>query len=116
MDTTGALFGDADQSKGIVAANIQHNPGAPGPTVTGNGVYCIGGLPFKPTSAMVAPDSAGDIDTNTIASVAIQRGDPPVNLGNCDADHQQARISMTAVSDTVAPTLTEHRFFIWFEK
>jgi hypothetical protein len=106
------LFGTPEQSKGITAAMIQHDPGAATATTTGPGVYCFGGLGFTPKSAMVSPDSAGDLDTNVIASVAIQRG---ANLGNCNADHQQARVSLTLVNDTAAPVLTDHRFFIWFE-
>ena len=91
------------QNKNIVASSIQH---------ASAGVYCFGGLPFAVASAMVSPDSAGDITTNTIASVAIQRG---ITLGTCDANHQQARVSMVAVSNATAPTLTDHRFQVWFE-
>ena len=91
------------QNKNIVASSIQH---------ASAGVYCFGGLPFAVASAMVSPDSAGDITTNTIASVAIQRG---ITLGTCDANHQQARVSMVAVSNAAAPTLTDHRFQVWFE-
>ena len=91
------------QNKNIVASTIQH--AAPG-------VYCFGGLSFAVASAMVSPDSAGNIITNTIASVAIQRG---ITLGTCDANHQQARVSMVAVSNAAVPALTDHRFQIWFE-
>ena len=94
------------QSKNVVAGNIEHD------ATTGAGVYCFGGLPFAVASAMVSPDSAGDITTNEIASVAIQRG---ITLGNCDASHQQARVSMVLVSNAVAPTPTDHRFQVWFE-
>src|SRR5262245_2910476 len=80
------------QNKNVVGANIQH-PAA--------GLYCFGGLPFAVASAMVSPDSAGDATTNTIASVAVQRG---ITLNNCDANHQQARVSMVAVSNATAPT------------
>jgi hypothetical protein len=83
-------------------------------TATGPGVYCVGGLPSTPTSAMVSADNAGAMTTtNQIASVAVQRGN---SLGNCDANHQQARVSVLQVSDLVAPTLTDHGFYIWFEK
>ena len=91
------------QNKNIAASSIQH---------AAAGVYCFGGLSFAVASAMVSPDSAGDIITNTIASVAIQRG---ITLGTCDANHQQARVSMVAVSNAAAPALTDHRFQVWFE-
>jgi hypothetical protein len=62
---------------------------------------------------MVSADSAVNSgSTNKIASVAIQRGN---NLDGCNSTHQQARVSMLAVNDTVAPTLTNARFQIWFE-
>jgi len=89
------------QNKNIAASSIQH---------ASAGVYCFGGLPFAVASAMVSPDSAGDITTNTIASVAIQRG---ITLGTCDTNHQQARVSM--VTPGAAPTPTDHRFQVWFE-
>ncbi len=88
------------QNKNIAASSIQH---------ASAGVYCFGGLPFAVASAMVSPDSAGDITTNTIASVAIQRG---ITLGTCDANHQQARVSMVTPA---AATPTDHRFQVWFE-
>jgi hypothetical protein len=94
------------QNKNVVVGNIEHD------ATTGPGVYCFGGLTFAVASAMVSPDSAGDIITNEIASVAIQRG---ITLGSCDAAHQQARVSMVTVSNAVAPALTDHRFQIWFE-
>jgi hypothetical protein len=105
--------GSPPQNKNVVQANIQHDAVA-GSTTTGPGVYCIGGLSFAPRSAMVTPDSAGALGTtNVIASVAVQRGN---TLGNCDAGHQQARVSILAVDQTNAPTLTDHGFYIWFEK
>jgi hypothetical protein len=39
--------------------------------------------------------------------VAVQRG---INLGSCDAQHQQAR-----VTTLVAGKPADHRFQIWFE-
>jgi hypothetical protein len=89
------------QNKVVVAGNIEHD------VTTGAGHYCFGGLPFGVASAMVSPDSAGDIDGNVGASVAVQRGK---TLGNCDAQHQQARV--TAL---VAGAAADHRFQIWFE-
>jgi hypothetical protein len=99
--------GDAGrQNKNVTNANIEHD------ATTGPGVYCFGGLPFAVASAMVSPDSAGDLAAHEIANVAIQRG---ITLSNCDATHQQARVSMVAVSNTAVPALTDHRFQVWFE-
>jgi hypothetical protein len=89
------------QNKNVVPVDVEHD------ATTGAGHYCFGGLPFGVASAMVSPDSAGDIDGNVITSVAIQRG---VNLTDCDAAHQQAR-----VTTLVAGTPKDHRFQIWFE-
>jgi hypothetical protein len=94
------------QNKNVTGANIEHD------ATTGPGVYCFGGLSFGVASAMVSPDSAGDLTSHEIANVAIQRG---ITLSNCDAGHQQARVSMVAVSNAAAPTLTDHRFQVWFE-
>ena len=112
VGSTGILdAGAPPQNKNIVQANVQHDAVA-GATTTGPGVYCFGGLPFTPRTAVVTADSAGAINTtNQIASVAVQRGN---NLGNCDAGHQQARVSMLQVDQTNAPTLTNHGFYIWF--
>jgi hypothetical protein len=99
--------GTPSQQKNVVQANVQHD------VVTGAGVYCFGGLSFTPRSALVTIDSAGAISTsNQIASVAVQRGNA---LANCDATHQQARVSVIHVDQTNAPTLTDHGFVIWFE-
>ncbi len=89
------------QNKGVVPVDVEHD------VTTGEGHYCFGGLPFGVASAMVSPDSAGDINGNVITSVAVQRG---VTLTNCDAQHQQAR-----VTTLVAGTAKDHRFQIWFE-
>ena len=89
------------QNKNVVAGNVEHD------ATTGAGHYCFGGLPFGVASAMVSPDSAGDIDGDVGASVAVQRG---INLGSCDAQHQQAR-----VTTLVAGAPADHRFQIWFE-
>ena len=105
--------GTPSQNENVEQANVQHDAVASS-TTTGSGVYCFGGLPFTPRSAMVTADSAAALaSTNVIASVAVQRGP---NLGNCNAGHQQARVSILAVNDTTAPTLTNHGFYIWFEK
>ena len=77
------------------------------------GVYRFGGLSFGVASAMVSSSTApGTSPHDEIANVAIQRG---ITLSNCDASHQQARVSMVAVSNAAAPTLTDHRFQVWFE-
>lgn len=86
------------QNKNVVQVDVQH-PAA--------GVYCFGGLPFGVASAMVSPDSAGDINGDATATVAVQRG---ITLGECDAGHQQAR-----VTTLVAGAPKDHRFQIWFE-
>ena len=102
------------QNKNVVQANVQHDGGAATATTTGPGVYCFGGLPFTPRSAVVTADSAGAVGTtNMIASVSVQRG---ANLNQCNAGHQQARVSILAVNETTAPTLTNHGFYIWFEE
>jgi hypothetical protein len=90
-----------NQNKNVVAGNVEHD------ATTGAGHYCFGGLPFGVASAMVSPDSAGDINGDVVASVAVQRG---INLGSCDAQHQQARVT-TLVNGLPA----DHRFQIWFE-
>src|SRR4051812_30683001 len=54
IDSTGTLIGGADQSKGVVQANVQHAAGASAAEVAGTGVYCFGGLGFTPKSAHVA--------------------------------------------------------------
>ncbi len=86
------------QNKNVVPVDVQH-PAA--------GIYCFGGLAFGVASAMVSPDSAGKITQDATATVAVQRG---VTLGECDAAHQQAR-----VTTLVAGIATDHRFQIWFE-
>jgi hypothetical protein len=114
VGATGTLdAGTPAQNRNVEQANIQHDAVATA-TTTGPGIYCIGGLPFTPTSAMVTIDSAGAIATsNQIAAVAVLRGN---NLGNCDAAHQQARVSILQVDQTNAPTLVDHGFYVWFEK
>ena len=105
--------GSPPQNENVVQSDVQHEA-AGDATHTGPGIYCFGGLPFAPRSAMVTADSAGaQSSTNFIASVSVQRGN---NLNSCDADHQQARVSMLQVNNTAAPTLADHGFYIWFEK
>jgi hypothetical protein len=121
IDATGALIGGAAESKGIEAANIQHTAGAPAAEVTGDGVYCIGGLAFTPTSATVSTDNTDSLPAvpnltggslNFISTVAVFKGE---DLGRCDATHGQVRIAIEQVNDTAAPTLANHGFFLWLE-
>jgi hypothetical protein len=113
--------GTPEQSKGLVAASVQHQAGAPTDTVTGDGVYCFGGLGFTPRTAVVTLDGADTLPappslaatSNKVVAVAVQRGS---NLSRCDADHQQARVSILQVNDTAAPVLVNHGFVIWFER
>jgi hypothetical protein len=121
IDPAGTLIGGADQSKGVVQANIQHTAGASAAEVAGTGVYCFGGLGFTPKSAHVALDNTDAMpgaptttggSLNFIPSVAINKGE---DLGYCDATHGDARVAIEQVNDTAAPTLANHGFFIWFE-
>jgi hypothetical protein len=108
IGATGTLDpGTPPQNKGVVQENVEHD------ATTGVGVYCFGGLPFTPTSAMVSVDSAMAVTTsNQIAAIAVQRGN---NLNGCDATHQQARVSILQVNNTEVPKLVDHGFYIWFE-
>jgi hypothetical protein len=92
------------QFKGVDATDIQH---------AAVGVYCFGGLDLNISSAVVAMDNAQAAATTTqVASVAIQRG---ANLGGCDADHQQARVSIINVDPALAAAAAQDgRFTIWF--
>jgi hypothetical protein len=99
--------GTPPQNKNVVQANVEHDG------TTGEGIYCFGGLGFTPTSGMVTVDSAMAVLTsNQIAALAIQRGN---ELGSCDANHQQARVSLLRVNDSAPPGLVDHGFYIWFE-
>ncbi len=89
------------QNKNVIGVDVERD------ATTEEGHYCFGGLPFGVASAMVSPDSAGDIDGNVVTSVAVQRG---IKLGNCDSQHQQAR-----VTTLVGGVPKDHRFQIWFE-
>ena len=121
IDGAGTLIGGATQSKGITQAMIQHTAGASGPTVAGTGVYCIGGLGFTPTSVTVATDNTDAMPAapsltggslNFIATAAIFKNE---DLGYCDNEHGQVRVAMQQVTDTAAPTLANHGFFVWLE-
>jgi hypothetical protein len=122
IDATGTLIGGPAQSKGITQAMIQHTAGASASEVAGTGVYCIGGLGFDPTSAVVSTDNTDSMPAapavtggslNFISTVAVFKGE---DLGYCDATHGQARVAIEQVNDAAAPALVNHGFFIWFEK
>ena len=93
------------QVKGIVAANVVKGEAA---AATGN--YCFD-LDFRPSSALVALDNAdaAAANRNLVTSVAIDRGE---DLGDCPADHNDARVRIV---DGNTETATDGRFFIWFE-
>jgi hypothetical protein len=117
----GALLGGAAQNKGITAAMIQKNAGAPATESTGPGVYCIGGLGFTPTSAIVATDNTDSLpdapnvqggSLNFISTVAVFKGE---DFGRCDNAHGQVRIAIERVDQTNPPELVNHGFFLWLE-
>jgi hypothetical protein len=107
---TGAIL-DTSAGKVITAANLQ----TPLPAT---GVYCFGGLPFDPASAMVAPDSAGDANSHVFVSVAVKR--TAATLGVCDADHQQVRVNITQPTTVTGGNVdfaaVNHGFVIWLEQ
>ena len=93
------------QVKGIVAANV-----VKGEAGAATGTYCFD-LAFQPSSALVSLDNAdaGAADRNLVVSVALDRGQ---DLGDCPADHNDARVRIV---DGNNETATDARFFIWFE-
>jgi hypothetical protein len=120
-DGTLELDGGAAAAKGITQSMIQKNAGAPASESTGPGVYCIGGLGFTPTSAMVTSDNSDQWPSvpnvqggilNFIPSTAVFKGE---DLGRCDNAHGQIRVAMERVDQTNPPELVDHGFFIWLE-
>src|SRR4051794_6950631 len=118
IDSVGSLIGGPGQSKGITQAMIQHTAGASAAEVAGTGVYCIGGLDFTPTSAVVSTDNTDAMPAaptttggslNFISTVAVFKGE---DLGYCDTAHGQVRVAIEQVDQTNAPTLANHGFFI----
>jgi hypothetical protein len=95
------------QVKGIDPGDV-----VKGEAAAATGTYCFGELGFPIASALVTLDNAeaGAADRNLVASVAIARG---VNLNDCPATHQQARVRIV---DGNTETATDARFFIWFER
>ena len=95
----------------ITQENVDR-PGAPSP-----GVYCIRGLPFKLSSAMVAPDNVGAsaaADNDVIVSVAVERGN---NINPCDdvAGRPKAQARVVATEADGSPANLDHGFVIWLE-
>jgi hypothetical protein len=122
IDGTGALVGGASQNRGVTAAMIQKDAGAPAADSTGPGVYCFGGLGFAPKSAVVTLDNTDSLpgipnvqggSLNFIASVAVFKGE---DLGRCDATHGDVRVAIERVDQTNPPELVDHGFFIWLQK
>jgi hypothetical protein len=101
-----AVGGFPAQVKGIVAENV-----VKGEAAAATGTYCFD-LPFRPAFAGVTLDNAdaAAANRNLVASVAIDRGE---DLGDCPADHNDARVRMV---DGNTETATDARFFIWFER
>jgi hypothetical protein len=90
--------------------------------VAGTGVYCIGGLDFTPTSAVVTTDNTDAMpgaptttggSLNFISTAAVFKNE---DLGYCDPTHGQVRVAIEQVNDAAAPTLANHGFFLWLEK
>jgi hypothetical protein len=111
----------AGQSRGVDAADIQKDAGAPGGDgqTTGPGVYCFGGLDFTPTSAVVALDNTDSLPAlpavqggslNFIPAVAVNKGP---DLGRCNEAHNQIRVTLERVDQTNPPELVDHGFTIW---
>jgi hypothetical protein len=121
IDAAGTLIGGPTENKGVTQDMIQHDAAAAAET-TGAGVYCIGGLGFDPTSAMVSTDNTDSLpgapnltggSLNFISTVAVFKGE---DLGHCDAAHGQIRVAIEQVDQTNPPTLANHGFIIWLEK
>jgi hypothetical protein len=122
IDPAGALVGGVAQNRGITAAMVQKDAGAPAAESTGPGVYCFGGLGFTPTSAIVALDNTDALPAapavqggslNFIASVAVFKGE---DLGHCNAAHGDVRVAIERVDQTNPPELVDHGFIVWFQK
>ena len=95
----------------IAQANVDR------PSAVPPGVYCIRGLPFKLSSAMVAPDNAGAsaaADNDVIVSVAVERGN---NINPCDdvAGRPKAQARVVATEADGTPANIDHGFVIWLE-
>jgi hypothetical protein len=100
VDSNGKVFGDGSSTKNFASENVQR-PAA--------GVYCFGGLAFLPANAVGVIDTAQDVIPDETIGVTVKRGS--VTLGQCDADHQQGRVTIQK-----GGALVDHRFMIWFEE
>jgi hypothetical protein len=101
-----------NQNKGVAAANVEH--------VASSGVYCFGGLSFTPASVTATADDEGTSVPHFIVSASVNRGSA---LSGCDANHQQARVTVVDVdggsgtpSTYSPPAAADQRFFVWFER
>lgn len=101
-----------NENKGVAAANVQH--------VASSGVYCFGGLSFTPASVTATADDEGTSVPHFIVSASVNRGSA---LSGCDANHQQARVTVVDVdggsgtpSTYSPPAAADQRFFVWFER
>jgi hypothetical protein len=122
IGSDGVLVGGTSQNRGVTAAMVQKDAGAPAAESTGPGVYCLGGLGFTPTSAIVVLDNTDSLPAppavqggslNFIASVAVFKGE---DLGHCNATHGSVRVAIERVDQTNPPELVDHGFFIWLQK
>ena len=91
-------------NEGFGPGDIQHD------SMTGIGAYCIGGMDFTPRSAMVSVKGTPALPT--IATVSVNHGTG--NFVNCDANHQQARVSVTKLDlvNQASPPVDED-FYVW---
>jgi hypothetical protein len=101
-----SVAGFPAQVKGIAAENV-----VKGEAAAATGTYCFD-LPFRPAFAGVTLDNAdaAAANRNLVTSVAIDRGE---DLGDCPADHNDARVRIV---DGNTETATDARFFVWFER
>jgi hypothetical protein len=121
VNGSGVLIGGVTQRKGVDQADIQHDAGAATAELTGDGIYCFGGLGFTVKSATVSYDNTDTLPAvpaltggtlNRIASVAVQKGE---DFGRCNAGHNQVRVAIQQVNEATVPTLVNGGFFIWLQ-
>jgi hypothetical protein len=109
VDGTVEPLPNGDENLNVTSANIAHT--------SGTGLYCFGGLPFTPVSAMVSPDIAtSPTDSRFIVQVLVDRG---AGISACPTGFTQAAaytVDLDNGNGTYSPQLADHRFFIWFEK
>jgi len=99
---------------GVSDGALAHNVVGGAVSHPSTGVYCIGGLMFKPRSAIATIDDHGPVAASTgIASVAVYRGAGP-RLPGCDPD-DEVRITTTQL-DAGGTSLADRGFFVWLER